>query len=176
MIQLYLFAFCRIVVGLVFLAAFVSKVRNIPQSQRAIGNFQILPRWLSVPAAFLFLGGELAVMICMAAGNWLLLPGFVFALLLLLLFSLALASVLVRKLSTSCNCFGSDEKPVSPADIWRNVGFLCCALGGVGALIWIPNIQASLSRLEWLLTGIAAAVFVLIWTRLSEITHLFRTS
>jgi len=175
MTQCYVFAFCRVVVGLVFLAAFVGKIRNIPRFQQTITNFQLLPGRLNGPMAFLFIGVELAVLICIAIGHRLLLPGFLLALVLLLLFSLALASVLFRKLRTSCDCFGSDEKPVSPADIWRNAGFLCCALGGCGTLIRLPDIETSLTGLEWLLVGMAAGMFVLVWTQLGEIARLFRS-
>lgn len=172
--MIYLLAFCRVATGLVFAISSVSKVRTLAQFQQAIFNFHFFSRWLSNLAALLFLGGELAVMLLMILGGPLLLPGFALAIVLLCIFCVALASVLIRKLHTSCNCFGVSEKPVAVADIWRNVGFLLCAGGGCEALIWMRGEQGSLAWMAWLFIVLGAAVFVVIWIQLGEIAHLLR--
>ncbi|HET8844895.1 MAG TPA: MauE/DoxX family redox-associated membrane protein [Ktedonobacteraceae bacterium] len=172
MIAWYLLVFCRITIGLVFVLSFGGKVRNISEFQETILRFHLLPRRLSKAAALLFLGSELAVVVGMIAGGSFLFPAFVLAFLLLLLFSCAMISVLMRGLSTSCNCFGTSQKPVTATDIWRNVGFLLCASGGAIAALWTQNISLNPTFSLWLLAALGAGVFVLIWIQLGEITRL----
>ncbi|GHO46129.1 MauE/DoxX family redox-associated membrane protein [Ktedonospora formicarum] len=176
MTALYIQAFCRIVIGLVFAISSFGKLRDIPKFQRAILGFRLLPRRLSRSIALFFLSGELTVVVFVTLGGPLLLSGFLLAALLLLMFSGALASVLVRRLQTNCNCFGASEKNVSTTDIWRNLGFLICAAGGCGAIFWTRNQQMNLGSIEWLLASLGALIFVLIWIQLGEIVQLFRLS
>lgn len=173
MISFAILAFCRVTTGLVFALSSLSKVRNIPQFKQAILRFQILPPRVSGLAAILFLCGECAVVLLVTVGGSLLFYGFALAIFLLLIFSLALASVLARKLRASCNCFGLSEQPVMPIDIWRNVGFLCCAIGGCGAQGW-PTQAQPFGLIEWLLVALVATTFVLIWTQLSSLVQFFR--
>ncbi len=173
--MIYLLAFCRVAIGLVFVLSSFSKVRNIAQFQQAVFDFHLFSRRLSTLAALLFLGGEFAVVLLIAIGGPLLLPGFALAILLLCIFCVALVSVLVRKLHTSCNCFGVSEKPVTAADLWRNVGFLLCAGGGCEAEIWTRGGQGGLEWIAWLLIALGAGVFVMLWIQLGEIVQLLRS-
>ena len=172
--MIYLLAFCRVAIGLVFAVSSLGKVRNLAQFQRAIVGFHLLPRRLSHLAVLCLLCGEIAVVLLMLIGGPLLLDGFALAILLLLIFCATLASVLVRRLHTSCNCFGSSDKPVTLVDIWRNLGLLLCAGGGCEALIWTRGAQVSLEGSAWLFIALGAGVFVLIWTQLGEIVQIFR--
>lgn len=172
--MIYLLAFCRVAIGLVFAISSLSKARTIAQFSQAIFDFHLLSRRLSSLAASLFLCGELAVVLLMAIGGALLLPGFILAILLLLIFCAALASVLIRNLNASCNCFGASKKPVTAADIWRNVGFLLCAGGGCETLLWTRGVQGSLEGMAWLLIALGAGVFVTIWIQLGELVQFFR--
>lgn len=121
----------------------------------------------------LFLCGEFAVVLLVIFGGSLLIIGFPLAILLLFLFCIALVSVLVRRIRTSCNCFGPGAKQVSRFDVWRNIGFMLCALGGWEGLGWTKNTQGNLGLLEWVLTGLGAGAFVVIWTQLGEIVQIF---
>jgi hypothetical protein len=145
-------------------------VRSFVQT---IQSFRLLPASLGGPAAVLFLCGEGIVVVCLGIGNAFLLPGFGLALLLLLLFSAALASVIARSISTSCNCFGTSEKVVTRTDLWRNAGLILCALGGCAGLSWEGGAQETLSLAAWVVTGLGALVFVLVWLQLQEIVSLF---
>ena len=173
-VSMYLLAFCRVALGLVFLVSSLSKVRDLAQFQHTIRAFHLLPPALSGIAAILFLGGEAMVVVLLIIGGPLLLPGFVLGGSLLLVFSLALVSVLVRKIQTPCHCFGTRTKVTSPVDVWRNSAFILCALGGCVTLIGIKLSSLSLSLFEWVLTGLGALVFVVIWIELGEIVQLFR--
>lgn len=112
---IYLQAFCRIFLGLIFLLSSVSKLRDMMGFRRTINNFQILPPQFNHFVAWLFMGSEIIVVILLVIGGPTLLYGFLLAASLLIVFSLALVSVLIRKLSTSCHCFGSFTHLGSPS-------------------------------------------------------------
>lgn len=173
---LYILAFCRIVIGFVFALSFGGKILSLSRFIHTVQEFAILPGKLSAPAAFLFLCTEGAVVILLLVGGILLPTAFLLAACLLMLFSAALISVLVRRLRTSCNCFGASEKLVSPADVWRNLGLIVCTLVGYGLLAWLQvhSEPAGLGFSDWLLAGLGALVFVLIWLQLDELMQLFR--
>ena len=168
----YLLAFCRVALGLVFLFSSFGKIRRMGAFVQAIQRFRLLPVSLSAPAAVLFLCGGCLVVLCLGTGGSFLLPGFGLALLLLLLFSSALVSVIIRNIHASCNCFGSNEKEVTQTDLWRNAGFILCTLGG--CVVWKGAAQEALSLEAWAVTGLGALVFVAIWLQLQEIVSLFR--
>ncbi len=170
---LYLLAFCRLVIGLVFLLSFSSKVVNIQRFRLTIESFHILPKRLSGTISILFLGSELTIVICLTLGVWLLFPGFMLALLLLLLFAGSLLSILARRIYTTCNCFGTSEKPITILDIWRNAGFILCTAVGGSIALWSQQIEVSLDWEMWLLASLSASAFLLIWLRLPEIIHVF---
>lgn len=172
--MLYLLAFCRIAIGLVFTLSAAGKILNLSQFARTIAQFRMLPTRLVAHAAPLFLGGELAVALLMIVGGAVLWCGFALALFLLLLFSLALGSALVRKIRTSCNCFGTTIKTVSSLDLWRNAGLILCALGGLGSLAVLQSQQVNLTLVQWGAMGLAALLFVAVWLQLGEIVELFR--
>lgn len=169
----YLLAFCRVVIGIVFAVSSISKALNIAQFKQTIRTFRLLPGWLCNIAALLFLCSEFAVVVLTILGGSLLIFGFVLAVSLLLLFCFALVTVLVRRIRTSCNCFGPSTKQVSRLDIWRTIGFIFCALVGYATLVWTKSNQGNVDLVEWVLIGLGAVVFVVIWTQLREITQLF---
>ena len=169
-----LLAFCRVVIGLVFAISSINKTRNIAQFQQTIARFDILPASLSRPLALSFIGSEFAVVVLIAVGGFFLLPGFTLAMFLLLVFCGALLSVLARRIKISCNCFGSNEKQVSSSDLWRNGGFLLCALGGCVLFMRMNILQGNTSLPEWIFAGLGAIVFVSTWLHLEGIVQLFR--
>ncbi len=174
MLLLVALAFCRVVIGLVFGLSFFSKVVDLSAFEQTIIRFALLPQPLSRLFAWVFLGGELAVAVLVALGGALLGVGFLLGAALLLVFSGALVSVLRRHIQTPCNCFGATEKPVSSADVWRNVGFLLCALGGSAILAWSHGVQTPLGLAEWSLIGLGGGVFVAFWLHLGAIVQLLQ--
>ena len=172
----YALAFCRVVIGLVFLVSSVGKLLDMAQFKQAINNFRILPSKFSGLAATLFLCAEMAIFLLVLIGGPLLIVGFSLAIFLLLLFCLALMSVLIRKMRTSCNCFGANTKQVSFFDLWRNIGFIACALVGWGTTVWTKYSQTNPTLIEWVLIGLGAVVFVVIWIQLEEVVQLLQKS
>ncbi len=173
MFVLYVLAFCRVVIGLVFILSCISKARDMAQFIQTIHAFDVLPRSLNRVAAMLFLGGEFAVAALVLIGGPLLIFGFSLAIGLLLLFCFALTSVLARGIRTTCNCFGANTKEISTFDVWRNVGLIICALVGVVMLIGTKSAWFPLSLLEWVLISLGAGGFVMIWLQLGEIVQVF---
>jgi len=174
MLPAYVLTFCRIAIGLVFTVSFVGKARNVAAFEQSIARFEMLPRWLEKRVAPLFLVAEFGVVALMVGGGDFLVIGFALGTSLLLVFSIAIASVLVRKIRSSCNCFGSDETPVSVHDVWRNAAFILCALGGMGALAVSSPRQNNADSGMWLFAGLSAVVFVVVCIQLREIVHLIR--
>jgi hypothetical protein len=168
--------FTRVVLLLLFVIAFIGKIRDVHGFERTISNFEVIPHKLIPASARLFLCGEMGVILLLGWGDNTLLPGFILAFFLLLIFSGALLSILIRRLRTSCNCFGSSQTPVSAYDIWRNGGFLLCALVGSAASISSSDKQAHISPSVLVFVGLLAVVFALLWMNLRAVISLFERS
>jgi uncharacterized membrane protein YphA (DoxX/SURF4 family) len=173
----YALTFSRIALGLVFAASSIGKLRDFPVFARTVENFQVLPRQIVQVCAYIFLGGEITVVVLMILGsNSLLLAGFLMAILLLSVFCVALFAVLIRRLQVPCNCFGSSQRPASSADIWRNVGFLACAFVGIASLTALSDTATNINLLEAGLLGMMALVFVALSVYLGEVMEALRAS
>lgn len=171
----YVLAFCRVVIGVVFLVSSASKVIDFPKFKEVVRAFRLLPSRLSSSAAFLFLCSEVAVVVLLILGGSLLLPGFALAIGLLFLFCFALLTVVIRRIRTACHCFGPSTKEVSFVDVWRNLGFMVCAFVGCLMLAWTKvDVQTHMNLLEWIFIGLGGVAFLVIWTQLGEIAQFFR--
>lgn len=168
---IYLLAFCKITLGLLFLVSFLSKLKNFSQFVTTVSNFQLLPMSLTQLAAVLVLISELLIVLFLF--KWQVIA-FCLASMLLVIFSAAFASVLARNIQTTCNCFGTSQHPISQVDLFRNFGFLLCSCGG-GWLATKSEATVSLAPLHLGIIGVIAFVFVLIWAQLGEIYRLFQT-
>src|SRR5512144_1455831 len=107
----YALAFCRVAVVFVFALAVRGKLRDWAAFKQGIRDFEIIPKSVVIPAAYLIVTGEATVVVMMLLGGVLLAPGFLIAALLLLTFSIVLASVLTSKPWVSCHCFGTSTTP-----------------------------------------------------------------
>jgi uncharacterized membrane protein YphA (DoxX/SURF4 family) len=172
----YLLGFCRIVIGLVFTWSFLGKLRNVSAFVQVIDRFKLLPKVLHRIFAVIVLVVELTVAVTMLLGKPLLIGGFLLAMLMLLVFCMALASVLIRKIQTPCNCFGSSAKPVSIYDIIRNMFLFLCALIGFILLLISKSSLSELSWLDWGLVSVTAIVAVFVSAQSGEIVRLFKST
>jgi len=166
-------AFFRLTIGFVFAISLVGKIRNIPLFTRTITNFNFFPKSFSKPLTYLFLLGEFGTVVAMIVGGSFLFWGFLTSTLLYLSFSIALLSVVIRKIKTPCNCFGPDEKDVGIGHVVRSTGFMICGLGGLISMKFYELASGALNWAEWGLVGATALVFVLVWIQISEIVKLF---
>ncbi len=162
--------FCRLATGLLFGLSAATKARDIPAFYRAIEGFRLLPGGLVRLAAWAFLLGEGLVAALMLLGR--LRAGFLLALVLLTVFSFALASVLLRGLRAPCNCFGAGRRPVSGHDLARSLAFLVVAAAGwltAGVGRGTPDLpQAAL-------LAVMAAAVVLFWIGVGEVAEALRS-
>src|SRR5579875_2803242 len=97
MIWSYILAFCRVAIGLVFLFSAVGKLRDLSQFQQTITNFRPLPVLLSRPTSLLFASTDVTILVLCARGCICILPVFLLALLLLLIYAGALMPVRMRQ-------------------------------------------------------------------------------
>ncbi len=168
---------CQIVLVLLFAAALTQKLRDHRAFEQSIAGFAIVPAAWVAPLAWLFLSGEalvvLFLLLGLVGGGWPRVAGLLLAALLVLLFSGALLSVLLRGLAIPCSCFGAQHAhPVSPLDLVRNAGiFACAVLALVPAFITTSLLQYPLS--VTVLTALSAATCGVLWTHLDVIAMIF---
>ena len=168
----YGLAFCMIVIGIVFALSSFAKLKDLTTYIEATGHFRLLPQVLVPISAIFFLLSEIMTVILLIFWP---MAAFVLALILLTVFSIALASVLIRRISTTCNCFGASKHPISVTDLVRNAGLLLCASAGLYLSIDAQHLT-QLSLLEWIIIGFFSSVVAMLWTQISEIWHLLTTT
>jgi uncharacterized membrane protein YphA (DoxX/SURF4 family) len=141
----------RLLLAAVFLAAGMAKLRDLPGSRHAIGEFGVPARAAGVLGTLLPLA-ELTITGALIAGptaTW----GALAALALLLLFCVAIAWNLSHGRAPDCHCFGQlHSTPASRRTVARNLGLAALAFllaAGLGALAPAAAIAA---------VGIAALV------------------
>jgi len=175
MVVSLLLVWCRLVLGMVFALSLIGKLRDIQAFRQAIRNFRLLPGGMIGIVSMLILGGELLVVLGITLGGRWLFPAFLLAMLVLIVFSAAMASVLARQIQTTCQCFGTSDKLVTVSDLWRNGGFLCCALSGCALTLWSPLEHTTLTMMAWFLAGVTATIFVAVWLRIGDVVALFQS-
>lgn len=132
--------FSRFFVGMVFLAAGVAKLGQGEEFERAVENYELLPRWLVPPVASwlprLEIGGGLALVFGVA-----LVPAATLVALMLLVFVVAVAVNLLRGREMSCNCFGS----ASPEKMtWLTVGRNVVLTGMAMVVVLVPPVSLAI--------------------------------
>lgn len=135
----------RIALGLVFLAAGGLKVGHADVFASEIAGFQLLPHALIAPLALLLPFLELMVGVYLVLGLFTRFAAW-FAAAEMALFAAAIASAVVRGISTSCGCFGpNDRSTTSWPEVGRDAGFTLMALV---IAWWAPGALALDRRME----------------------------
>jgi uncharacterized membrane protein YphA (DoxX/SURF4 family) len=118
----------RIALGAIFLIAGGAKVGHADQFAAQIAGFRLLPQPLVAPLAValpyleILLGGYLVVGLFTRTAAW-------FAVALLAVFDLAVASAVVRGMTVSCGCFGPNDTTVTTwAEVARDAVFVLLAV------------------------------------------------
>lgn len=154
--------FAKIFIMLTFAYSAYSKSRDLDDFANAISNFKVLPDIFIRPAAYVFTSLEFAVVVLILAGGRLQQAGFLLAVGLLVIFTLALIRVLRKGIRTKCNCFGRREQDISEYDVGRNVVIIIVILAGLFT-DQIGNATSNLELVEkLLLTMISIALAILI--------------
>ena len=135
----------RVALGGVFLVAGGLKVGHADVFASEIAGFQLLPHALIAPLALLLpflevmIGAYLVLGLFTRFAAW-------FAAAEMAVFAAAIASAVIRGISTSCGCFGpSDHATTSWPEVGRDVG-----LALVAAIVarWAPGALALDRRME----------------------------
>jgi uncharacterized membrane protein len=114
----------RLAIAALFLFAAVTKLVDPSSFAQQIANYQLTP-WLATAVLSVFLPAlELSVGVCLLLGRWES-GALAWVAVLLIIFSGALLSAIVRGLSIDCGCFGrSIENTGTLWPLIRNLGLL----------------------------------------------------
>jgi putative oxidoreductase len=135
----------RVALGLVFVAAGGLKIGHADVFASEIAGFQLLPHALIAPLALLLPFLELMIGIYLILGLFTRFAAW-FAAAEMALFAAAIASAVLRGISTSCGCFGpSDHATTSWPEVGRDLGFTLMA---VIIARWAPGALAIDRRME----------------------------
>ncbi len=100
---------CRAVLGGVFIWASVSKIADPAAFAQSIVNYKIVtaPVWVNLAAVIMpwveLVAGVLLILNVWSRGAWTILTG------LVLVFSVLIATTMVRGIDIACGCFGSSD-------------------------------------------------------------------
>jgi uncharacterized membrane protein YphA (DoxX/SURF4 family) len=163
-----LLVFARVWLGLVFAQASFSKASGYRDFRQILHGFGLSPRhagW-AAPAVLV---AEVVVPIGLILESRL---GFTWALLVLALFTAAIARVRRSTQDVSCGCFGYSERPVGLVDFARNAVLMGVALVGLAAGYASPAAPVGAGLLEDSIVALAAFVAVVLTIRLADVVEL----
>ncbi|MEJ2200645.1 MAG: MauE/DoxX family redox-associated membrane protein [Desulfuromonadaceae bacterium] len=125
---LYLYHFCRLLLGGLFLYAGVVKANDVSAFARDVANYQLLPyAWnYLVAATFPYVEAIAGLLLIL---NFRVRPAALLLAVMTLVFMLALGTVVVRGMNIDCGCFNPGQGHTSAAlALLRDVGILLLAL------------------------------------------------
>ncbi len=159
-------------IGWAFAISLASKVFSVSRFRRFVATitaFRILDARSSMPTAAALVGVEILIiaLLLRRPGTWTTSIGLVAGIALLLAYSVALLSVLGRRLRIGCNCFGSSTDLVSGYDVARNGLLISCGVGALlvgrhasGPLLFWPSLLSAAMGLALVVVVINARTLV----------------
>lgn len=159
-------ALCRDAIGLVFLLAALSKLSGVRRFSDNLTESFAIPARFSRLATWLIAAIELVLALAILCSASLVKPAMLLTLLLMLLFSGALAFRYWYKGPVRCNCFGEQHRTFSAADLMRNVLLLCAIAGYL-----LAPAQPLAPEMRWPVLSIAFALTLML-IYLHEVTEL----
>ncbi|WP_185949504.1 MauE/DoxX family redox-associated membrane protein [Microbispora sp. KK1-11] len=173
----YLFAFCRLLTGIVFLTSAMSKLRGRAAYEEFTVATRALTRLPARPVAVLVVAAEVAVAPLLA---WppTMLAGFCVALGLLVAFTVAIVVALGRGRRVPCRCFGASAVPVGPGHLARNaVLIVAAAAGAIQAGTGVVPVGLGAAGLAGVAgVALAAGAAAVLLSAIGEIAGLFTSS
>ncbi|MEV5742741.1 MauE/DoxX family redox-associated membrane protein [Microbispora rosea] len=184
----YLFAFCRLLTGIVFLMSAVSKLRGRAAYEEFTAATRALVRLPARPVAALVVAAEIAIAPLLA---WrpTVLAGFCVALGLLVAFTAVIVVALRRGRRVPCRCFGASAVPVGAGHLARNAVLIVVAAAGAvqagagavqagaGALhAGTDAVFAGLGPAGLAAVALAAGAVAVLLSAIGEIAGLFTSS
>ncbi|MCX4385339.1 hypothetical protein OG777_00155 [Micromonospora peucetia] len=161
----------RILLGLVFLAAVLGKLRTragFAGFVGSVGQFGVPARW-TAPVARIAVATEAAVVVLLAVPSTV--PvGLLIAAGLLGVLTAAIVGALRRGARPACRCFGAADAPIGPRHVVRNLALAVVALLG---LLAGATAGASPSPATTLLAAGLAVPLAAVVVRLDDLVALF---
>ncbi len=170
----YVLIGCRCLIGVVFLASAMSKLRSRAALVAFAGSvraMRLLPRRWERPVVTAVVAVELAIPALLAL-PWGVLPGFGLALSLLGAFTVAIVLAVRRGVRAPCRCFGASAAPLGITHLVRNT-LLCVVVvaGALGALLERPAASHPAGVVVAVASGALAAVLVVAYDDLTYLWH-----
>ncbi|AWS43112.1 MauE/DoxX family redox-associated membrane protein [Streptosporangium sp. 'caverna'] len=178
--MVYLMLTCRVLLAGVFATALVGKVRGraaLDEFVASIVALGVLPRPVSVVAAYAVLTAEAAVILLLALPSALFL-GFAAATVLLAVLTAGISAAMRRGRRAPCRCFGASATPLGRTHVVRNLILMAVGCIGLAAEVAARTTPAgSAAHPAGVALAVAtAAVGVLLVVRLDDLTSLFTAS
>jgi hypothetical protein len=172
----YIVLGCRCVVGLVFVASVVGKLRGRDSyAGFVMATRRLGPGWVARVPVGLVAGGLIAaeagvlVLLVLPGTSWM---GFLLAGLLALAFGAAVMAALRRRERLPCNCFGISARPVGGVHLIRNVVLALAA--GLGLAAGAPA-AGPLQPAGVVAVVVASAVVAVVVVTADDVVDLFRS-
>lgn len=153
----------RLVVGVLFGLSAVGKLADPGGTRKAVGEFGVPVRWVAVVGWGLpALEGLVAIAVLVP---WTVFPGAALALLLLVVFTLAVARLLKRGERPACSCFGAmSAEPIGARTLVRNGVLLVLVMLVAWGAVAYPRVPKVLPTDDAVWLAVAAVlVAVLAW-------------
>jgi len=157
----------------IFMFSIIGKLANIKAFAHNIKEFRLLSPTLVWFATVIIITAEVATIVTLLLGFFVF--GMLLAISIMLLFTSAIVSVLVRDIETGCHCFGIRDDPISGYDLVRNLCIIIILV--LGLFLSLNMVQIDYPAF----TVSVAIVFISLTTSLllvnmPDILHLFNAS
>lgn len=167
---LYLAELCRWLTLIVLVAASMAKATDLSGFALSLSKDFYVPDALARPIAVAIVGVEWLAAAGLAVGGASARVAAAVALLLFIVFSLAIATILVEKRRVSCRCFGASSETLSPIDLGRNAVYI----GAAGGYLGMDVGPAPGGLAAHLLLAMGAGLCFLVSTSMHDIRNLAR--
>jgi hypothetical protein len=170
----YIIKFCQITIFLIFSSSLFNKFRDLTSFENTIIDLQLVPHQATRLVTYLVTFAEFTVIFLLLLSNTWSSYGLILAFVLLVAFTLALATALYRGIDTSCNCFNKNDRSlISISDLVRNC--LLISVTGIPLILTTApvSISYSLPLAESLVIFIVSTAFVCFITNIKYVTSIF---
>jgi cytochrome c oxidase subunit IV len=169
----FLLSFCRFTIAGLFAVSITAKICNPSDVKETLQNINFVPaKTFSILLVGLIVS-ECMVVASLLFGRNALLYGFYLATVLLLVFTVVLVWIVVRKIKTSCSCFGGNKRQVSWNDVYRNLLLVGMTVSG-GIMAANFDIDSAWPVENMALSFVMALVFILVLLKADVVMDLLK--
>lgn len=119
----------RMILGVVFIAAAVGKITDVPAFANAIHHYRVVPPEIVNPVAIVLPWLELFCGLCFLAGFWVRSAAF-WASMMTVIFTALVGAALYKGVDITCGCFGASEsaQKIGVEKLAQNIGLVVLSL------------------------------------------------